>query len=347
LLRPASHSSDTPAEPIVITGAPGWANVSIVSDPPDQVYSRDWVPAQATMYYCRIIGGSGRAIKPRDVAGKNTGWIEWRAQQPSWKRHGGGVLVAGADVEMRHSSVLHCTADLGGGVQCRAAGKVTIEDCVVEHNAARHGGGFFLYHANPDLIDNEVRDNRAAGEGGCGGGIYCGTNARARIEKNVIQRNQATVGGGGVYALQSEQGQVAEASERLRITGNTIIENRVNGSLALHHNHGGGGIRCDVGSSPMIDANLIADNHVAKGYGGGCYFESFPWHVAQNTVKGNTALDGEGGGYYVDTKGAREQLQADHRRHLRRNMGEDGVDLLCRHRLYRLGLPGATPPLAQ
>lgn len=110
-----------------------------------------------------------------------------------------------------------------------------------------------------------------------GGGIYC-NGASPTIRHNVITDNRANYGGG------------------LYVTNNSspiIRDNVINLNLALTGN--GGGIVCNVGSTPTILSNTI-NNNGAYAYGGGimCYDHASA-SLMGNTINGNVAGAGGGG----------------------------------------------------
>lgn len=108
-----------------------------------------------------------------------------------------------------------------------------------------------------------------------GGAIYCSSSS-PKIVENRITGNTACNSGGGIYCREG----------RAKIRDNAITENRSYGS--------GGGIYCRNYPPPAIERNTISDN-VASG-GGGVHCYQCWTTIKFNTITGNVATDGPGGG---------------------------------------------------
>ncbi|MHC4945931.1 MAG: right-handed parallel beta-helix repeat-containing protein [Planctomycetota bacterium] len=129
------------------------------------------------------------------------------------------------------------------------------------------GGGIYVYHASPTIINNIIKDNWAH----VGGGIYC-ENGSPLILNNQIEYNRGDHIA-GIYLEDSSP----------IIYRNTI-----------QHNLGdvGGGICCRGVTSPEITKNTIRYNYADKG--GGIYFHRSLATVNNNIITGNSADIGGG-----------------------------------------------------
>src|SRR5690606_22250133 len=77
---------------------------------------------------------------------------------------GGGVFMAGADVDFIESTVAGNTAgNLGGGLYVRAAfsGTVNITESTVSGNIASTGGGIYVVEDAVNIANSTVSDNTA------------------------------------------------------------------------------------------------------------------------------------------------------------------------------------------
>jgi CSLREA domain-containing protein len=164
----------------------------------------------------------------------------------------------------------------GGGVRLSSAG-VTMDDVIVEDNAARDGGGIGLRGLDLllDIRNSILRNNRASG--GNGGAIS--GDGTITINRTSILGNEASGGGGGLFA-----------SGAVKVVDSTIAGNKATGAGALSS---GGGISV-VGLD--LQSSTVSGN-VSEGLGGGV---SAYGTIVNSTISGNTAAI-EGGG--VSTSG--------------------------------------------
>lgn len=140
------------------------------------------------------------------------------------------------------------------------------------------GGGIYVSgsdQAQSVLIeDNTIKDNRSDS----GGGILCDVSTdNVLISKNIIESNDATSYGGGIYVESSVQ-----------IIDNLVFDNESNGYQAS----GGGGICCGntAPQNPVIMNNMIYANVANNGYGGGILcIQVSQARIVNNTIYGNDA----------------------------------------------------------
>lgn len=166
--------------------------------------------------------------------------------------------------------VTNNTSTRGGGVGDE--GKLTIRDCLIDHNTATGvgaGGGVDLF-GNTVIEDSTVSDNTAAGNGG---GIY--NNRILAIRRTLIADNQAGTGAGGYYGI----------NDTTSITNTTISGNSTTSG-------DGGGIGCGDGFNTCdikLSHSTIAHNSAAGGSGGGLSRTMGTVTVRSSIVTDNTA----------------------------------------------------------
>ncbi len=172
-----------------------------------------------------------------------------------------------------------------------------------ETTAVWKGGGIWCDKASSPVIRNNIiTDNKSPM---FGGGIYCMDSSSPLIEGNEISANSSTYGGGirisesapllvnntiFLNTAESGGGGVSCFTSAAVISGNIITENGVVlGS--------GGGIYCSEQSSIVIEDNLISGNHAMGGTytsGGGIHSFESTTTIRNNVVKGNAAPFGGG-----------------------------------------------------
>jgi hypothetical protein len=107
------------------------------------------------------------------------------------------------------------------------------------------GGGILCRYGSPIVIvGNVLRNNRA----GYVGGAIAVLDCSPRIERNIIQRNQAQVRGGGVDA--------SGAGTNAVVRANTIVENV------------GGGVSCVLSAATITENLITGSTYTSTGSGG-------------------------------------------------------------------------------
>jgi len=162
------------------------------------------------------------------------------------------ALIVGNSISFNRSLPSANGSGGGGGIGVRGASLVEIRDNQIVSNAVTRfssGGGIFLDHAGaPVIVGNRIEGNSARLEGG---GIAIFGHSGARIEGNLIVRNQVTQAGkgGGVQWL------LLPGSLNVRLINNTIIDN---------HAESGAGIYADGEDQTSLIANNLVT--VRAGY---------------------------------------------------------------------------------
>jgi hypothetical protein len=131
---------------------------------------------------------------------------------------GGAIRVEAGTLVLTRSTIRNSGTPLtgkqtGGAIE-NVTGKVTLTESLIENNESDHGGGIHAAGIVPRLVlvDTIVRNNRAQGENGTGGGLV--VRGTTTIEGGLIEGNTAVLGGG----LSAPEG-------ILSITGTDIVLN--------------------------------------------------------------------------------------------------------------------------
>lgn len=158
----------------------------------------------------------------------------------------------------------------GGAVLCANYSSPTIRKNIITNNIAGQGAGIYCYnHSNAFISDNTISDNNAFVNHG-----YADPDAN---DANIYDHGD----GGAIVGFQYCN---------LTIKNNTI-----------RHNHAdlyGGGIHLRQWSDGLIENNLITQNWSTLGAGVHATYTSAPT-IRKNTITGNTAGPGGGGGIYL------------------------------------------------
>jgi hypothetical protein len=175
----------------------------------------------------------------------------------------------------------------GGGIWCQ--GSPAIRGNVIAGNwtstlpqpgSRGLGGGIYALGGSPEIVGNEIRDNRATV--GWGGGICCVSAAGALIRGNLVTRNDAAFGGG------------IRASGTAVIEANVVALNTLSGDRYTTGTHGGG---IDCLGAVTVRGNLVHGNRVADtttAEGGGIAADELAGVIERNVVQGNQAFRGGG-----------------------------------------------------
>ncbi len=172
----------------------------------------------------------------------------------------------------------------GGGIRIINGSSPTIKGNIIENNMVEGeagGGGIGVEEASaPSICQNIIMNNSG---GDWGGGIFIADNSSGFLENNIIRKNQAKIHGGGIFCRYSH----------IEFIDNTLEEN-------FSGNFGGGlSLFCDNGS--VVKDNNICQNRSAFS-GGGIYMEGYDNpEIHGNRILNNEAVEGEGGGIYMDS----------------------------------------------
>ncbi|MFA7173409.1 MAG: right-handed parallel beta-helix repeat-containing protein [Kiritimatiellia bacterium] len=176
----------------------------------------------------------------------------------------------------------------GGGIRIEGWGP-TIEYNTIKNNKASTGSGVHVEAANNAIIRyNTISYNDAGTSYGFetkGGGVYI-TQCSPTISSNTISYNKTRYGAG----IMSDTGYPT-------INGNTIEHN----TAQLE----GGGVQVTCGAVALKD-NVISENQVTSGCGGGIFAKGTAVGVATVTVTGNIIeanhASDNGGGVFFSSK---------------------------------------------
>ncbi len=222
-------------------------------------------------------------------------------------------------------------ADQGGALRNDLASVTLVDVAVTGNTSTGHGGAIYTRGETENigtatrftlvLIDSLVTGNTA---GGSGGGIY-NDKDHVEIYNSVIENNQATLDGGGIFtegnpSFNNEIGTLY-FRDRSLLNNNRALRNgggifaindhvEVFNSTVSNNTAGvnGGGIYTsatdffflnDIQPSTLwISQGTISNNRALNGTGGGIHNNSDTLDIFRSTIDGNQAA--EGGGIYIE-----------------------------------------------
>jgi Right handed beta helix region len=230
---------------------------------------------------------------------------------------GGAIRVEEGTLVLTRSTIRNSGTPLtgkqtGGAIE-NFDGKVTLTESLIENNESDHGGGIHAAGIVPRLVlvDTIVRNNRAQGENGTGGGLV--VRGATTIEGGLIEGNTAVLGGGlsaseGILSITGTDivlntaaetgGGIHNSAGTLTLTNGTLRQNGLGlgnlpGGLALYNGPSGGA---------TLEAVAVTE-HFTSGLGGAVM--SHGRLTVHNSVfsenLGVPALHVEGDGAIVDT----------------------------------------------
>jgi parallel beta-helix repeat protein len=249
---------------------------------------------------------------------------------------GGGLYIHQAEVVLEDVSVMTSTVSDGrGGGIYQGGGMLTANDCTLQGNYGRFGGGVYLYHATTELTGCAIHSNKADKILGSGGGVYLA--GAATLISNTIQNNEAKKGGGlfsdGVLedidlvmisnlVANNKQGGIYLASvDSARLVGNTIRGNTDGSGLEILYGdvtvtgntieNNTSGLEDGIGISLQGDAkitNNLIQNNTNQRNGAGVYLTG----SGTNTIfAGNIIRDNQGNNFYTSGAGQGAGLYLD------------------------------------
>ena len=179
----------------------------------------------------------------------------------------GFTLKYGSGTDINPPGLINC----GGGILCRSASPVIINNIITENQVSYYGGGMYCDLGAAPLIDSNLIIENWSMDDGAGLAIwFCQAGAAPTVRSNRIEMNFAVGSGGGVDCWESFPDLI-----------NNLIVRNLAGATGLSAT--GGGIRCH-NSAPIITNNTICDNvaNGAMGSGGGLYSVISP--LVTNTI---------------------------------------------------------------
>jgi predicted outer membrane repeat protein len=236
-----------------------------------------------------VMVAPGRYVENLDFKGKAI-WVVSRTGREWTTLDGGkkGAVVKFDTHEDREARLAGFTIRNGteSGIHMTYRASPTIEDNRITGNTAWEGGGINALYGWPIIRGNEIVANKANGHSAAkGGGMYLGNSPFPEVLDNLIQLNEAHVGGG----------MAMETAGRPLIRGNRILSNTVDQE--------GGGMACGMSYPVRVEQNVIAFNVTTYGKGGGIQCHPHGPDLVNCTIYGNEARFG-GGGVYADSTNA-------------------------------------------
>lgn len=187
--------------------------------------------------------GAGGGVHLRDVpAGEvSSNWIE---QNSSPNYEGAGVYVDHSVIDLVDDVVRDNTL---GGVACVDGALATLLRCEISENSAITGGGLMIWHASPQVLDCVIEANEATDSGG---GVYALGGSCLLANCLVVRNTAAAADGGGCYFLDATP----------RLVACTVADNRATGGAGQR----GGGV-CMIGSGAMHGLTATIENSIVWG----------------------------------------------------------------------------------
>lgn len=188
-----------------------------------------------------------------------------------------GCTVTIANSTLRSNRTLNSISQ-GGAIFNQTAGKLTVNQTVLQDNQAPDGGGLYVAGDSTAALNGVTL---LANRGGYGGGLE--NSGVVTITHSLLDGNVVTGSGGGLWNL---GGYVV-------MKQTTVRNNRA---------YEGGGVNSYGNAVEMTDVNII-DNVATGSHGGGIYHGGGTLFVANATISGNRANDaaGNGGGVYQNS----------------------------------------------
>ena len=211
--------------------------------------------------------------------------------------NGGAVHVTGpGNVKVLRGEASGNTAAAEGGAFWNGAGEMHLQDVLIAGNVASgadadQGGGGVYNLAGRLLITGStvIRDNRADGASGSGGGILVDDGASLEAYNTRISGNSASRAGGGI---EDNSG----ASTTLKL-GNVVLEANATGAAPGN----GGGLHVTGPGNVELHGGVVSGN-TAAAEGGGLWNGGGTMLVLGTVVTGNVAsgadADQGGGGIF-------------------------------------------------
>jgi parallel beta-helix repeat protein len=252
----------------------------------------------------------GKAIKVESKNGPDNTIIDCTDILSTTKRAFGITRGEGPNTVIRGFTMTGGYAPKGGAIACRDTSPTIINNIITGNQAQDSGGAIFCRSTSPakpisPIIENNIiTDNHA---GNYGGGITCYTAANATIRGNTIRNNSAGIritgspgNGGGIFVCDYSYPQITNNV----ITGNsakkygggfcssvtTVSSSEVEDS----------GLARNETTNPEITNNIIANNTAGERGGGIFTSNNYSPVITYNTITGNTAITGYGGGIDTD-----------------------------------------------
>jgi hypothetical protein len=219
----------------------------------------------------------------------------------------GGAIRCVENLSLRKTVITGNKADIGGGIHSYT-GKLTIRGSIIQANEATIGigGGIFLDDGVGLIEASQVRDNRAATDGG---GILQTNTAKLTLRSTTLSGNTSGGSGGGLFATYSAGALIIEKST---ISGNlaeviggglqantilTLTKSNITFNTA-QRNGGGIATRADATVTRCLISGNACLGDPTDGFGGGIDHRNGILSITDSTITANTAKV-DGGGIFV------------------------------------------------
>jgi predicted outer membrane repeat protein len=226
------------------------------------------------------------------------------AQGMTPENQGGGIYCNNASLTIRHCTVRHNQAQLGGGIAFGNSSTPELITCEFRENYATYGGCVFSQSSSPSFRDCYFADSRAENTGGVlqcqygvpafqdcifqnsnareGGAIYCQSCSPVFTSCNFLENSSNTSGGVAKCVLQSSP----------EFTGCRFVANAATGSAS----NGGALYFLQNSNASFSECDIIANS---AEFGGAVYVSSSDPSFEHCIFVGNSAGT-DGGAVYVN-----------------------------------------------
>jgi MYXO-CTERM domain-containing protein len=227
---------------------------------------------------------------------------------------GGGVYAEGVPVTLDTLRFTGNTASFGGGAMLWETPGAVVNECDFEENTGTVGAGLYVLRGSATITTSRFTGNAAIAEdsadgavGGYGGGLIA-SGAQLTITDTTFSANNATLGGAGLYALDTTLGCVrctvadgaanGGAGAWISRSAATFEGSALTGNVAAGS---GGGIYATTDATVTLASTSLTDNQAE--YGAGLLGVDATFDMAYGRVDGNAATAGGGGVYLLRSGG--------------------------------------------
>lgn len=180
-----------------------------------------------------------------------------RAISNTATRNGGAISIDGGEAYVSQLRVeSNWAGSNGGGISVVLAGPgalITISNSELLDNEAEMGGAVSAERSTLKFTGTEVASNTAV----YGGGVALGPAASALVVTSVVQRNKATLTGGGI---------VCASCNEVAVERSEVVSNEV-GVIGDDQDGEGGGIACTDGGVVKIYGSSLSFNTASRAGG--------------------------------------------------------------------------------
>ena len=229
-------------------------------------------------------------------------------------KRGGGVCINATVASTLNDVIINDNAAIyGGGIYTHSSGKVTIsgEESIVNGNNATTSGGGIYVNSVLDATNLTVNGNTATTNGG---GVFINVTSPSAWNNVEINNNTAKLGGGvyihntgaisfldGASSISFNNATESGGGIYKRYTGNQTWDKV---SFIGNRAKNGGGIYANNSGTVTLQSGVTLSKNIASADGGGLYMNNGPLVLEGGTIGGESLEDANqavcGGGVYLN-----------------------------------------------